>query len=363
MRRFVWLFFVVLIIAVIAGCGKEAEKTEKLKAGFVYVGPVEDAGWTKAHDLGRIEMEKLEYVEPSVFVESVPEGAEAVRVITELVESGCNMIFTTSFGYMDPTLEVAKKYPEVHFHHCSGYKTNENMTNYFGKMYQAKYLAGIVAAKMSKTGKLGYVAPFPIPEVVRLINAYTLGARSINPDATVQILWTNSWFDPVHEKEAANSMIADGCDVITQGADSAGPQEAAEAAGVYSIGYDSDMKMYAPNAHLTSAIWNWGIYYTWAAEHIKNKTWTNEGVWWGIETGIVELSDYNEVVPQDVRDYVAAEQTRIIENDDIFTGPLYDNQGNLRVEEGVALTDGEKLSIQWFVAGVLGQIPETGEGE
>jgi len=219
----------------------------------------------------------------------------------------------------------------------------------------------MVAAKMSKSGKLGYVAPFPIPEVVRLINAYTLGARSVNPKATVQVLWTNSWFDPVREKEAANAMIADGCDVLTQGTDSAGPQEAAEAAGLYSIGYDSDMKMYAPNAHLTASVWDWAIYYRHVATLIKEGKWTNEGVWWGIETDLIGLSDFNEAVPQDVQDYVMEQKAKIIEKDEIFVGPLYDNEGNMRVEEGIELTDGEKLSIQWFVEGVKGKIPEAKE--
>jgi len=361
MRRFVWLFFAVLIIAVVAGCGKQVQQTEKLKAGFVYVGPVEDAGWTTAHDEGRLEMEKLEFVDESTYVESVPEGAEATRVITELVESGCNMIFTTSFGYMDPTIEVASKYPDVKFHHCSGYKTAENSTNYFGRMYQTKYMAGIVAGTMSESGKLGYVAPFPIPEIVRHINAFTLGARSVNPDATVMVIWTNSWFDPVHEKEAANTMIAAGCDLITQGTDSAGPQEAAESAGIYSIGNDSDMSFMAPTAQLTSAIWNWGVYYSDIATKIKEGTWVNDPIWWGLDTGITELSKFNEAVPQELIDELVVAKAKIIENDHIFVGPLYSNVGELKVEEGVPLSDGEKLSIQWFVEGVLGKIPEAKE--
>ena len=359
MKKLFWIFVTIAAVMLIAGCGGSTAKGEKLKAGFVYVGPVEDAGWTKSHDDGRLAMEELDFVGESVFVESVPEGADAVRVITELAESGCNMIFTTSFGYMDPTLEVAAKYPDVTFLHATGYKTDVNYTNYMGKMYQSKYLAGIVAGNMSKSGKLGYVAPFPIPEVVRLINAYTLGARSVNPKATVQVLWTNSWFDPVHEKEAANTMIADGCDVITQGTDSAGPQEAAEAAGVYSIGYDSDMSMFAPTAHLTAPVWHWGIYYKDVATKVHNGTWTNEPIWWDMGTGITGLSPYNEVVPQEVRDQVAEVKVQILEDDQIFTGPLYDNQEELRVEDGVALTDGEKLSIQWFVKGVKGKIPEA----
>jgi basic membrane protein A len=361
MKKFTLFVVVVLIFALLSGCGSNKAKSDKLKVGFVYVGPVEDAGWTKSHDDGRLAMEELDFVGETVYVESVPEGADAVRVITELAESGCNIIFTTSFGYMDPTLEVAKKYPDVTFLHATGYKTAENVTNYMGKMYQGKYLAGIVAGKMSKTGKIGYVAPFPIPEVVRLINAFTLGARSVNPDATVQVLWTNSWFDPVHEKEAANTMIADGCDVITQGTDSAGPQEAAEAAGIYSIGYDSDMSMFAPNAHLTAPVWHWGVYYKDVAQKVHDGTWTNEPVWWDMGTGIVDLSPYNKIVPQEVRDYVSKVKAEIIENDQIFTGPLYDNMGKLRVAEGEELSDSEKLSIQWFVKGVKGKIPEAKE--
>lgn len=359
MKKITWFVVVVLVVAFLAGCGGKATKSENLKAGFVYVGPVEDAGWTTAHDEGRKAMEELEFVDESTYVESVPEGAEAVRVITELVESGCNMIFTTSFGFMDPTLEVAGKYPDVKFHHCSGYKTADNYTNYFGRMYQTKYMAGILAGTMSQSGKLGYVAPFPIPEIVRHINAFTLGALSVNPDATVMVIWTNSWFDPVHEKEAANTMIAAGCDLITQGTDSAGPQEAAEAGGIYSIGNDSDMSFMAPTAQLTSAIWDWGVYYKDIATKIHNGTWTNEPIWWGLDTGITKLSKFNEVVPQKLIDDLAVIEAGIIENDYIFNGPLYDNKGELRVKEGEALSDGEKLSIQWFVKGVKGKIPET----
>lgn len=360
MKKLFWILVTIAAVLLIAGCGG-GSKSKRLKAGFVYVGPVGDAGWTKAHDDGRKAMEELEYMDESTYVESVPEGAEATRVITELAESGCSPIFTTSFGYMDPTLEVAEKYPEVKFHHATGYKTAPNATNYMGKMYQTKYLAGIIAGRMSKSGKIGYVAPFPIPEVVRLINAFTLGAQTENPDATVQVLWTNSWFDPVHEKEAANTMIADGCDVITQGADSAGPQEAAEAAGVYSIGYDSDMSMFAPNAHLTAPVWHWGVYYKHVAKQIHEGTWTNEPIWWDMGTGITDLSPYNDAVPQDLRDHISKVKKDVIENDQIFTGPIYDNKGKLRVKEGVSLTAGEKLGIQWFVKGVKGKIPEAKE--
>ncbi|MEA1971730.1 MAG: BMP family ABC transporter substrate-binding protein [Candidatus Cloacimonadota bacterium] len=361
MKKVTIILIAILILGLVASCGTKKAKdkdAEKLTAGFVYVGPVEDAGWTKSHDDGRLAMETLDFIGETKYVESVPEGAEATRVITELAESGCDMIFTTSFGYMDPTLEVAAKYPDVKFLHATGYKKSENSTNYMGRMYQSKYLAGIVAAKMSKSGKAGYVAPFPIPEVVRLINAFTLGMQSVNPDATVQVLWTNSWFDPVHEKEAANTMIADGCDVITQGADSAGPQEAAEDAGIYSIGYDSDMAIYAPTAHLTAAVWHWDIYYKDVAKKVNDGTWTNEPIWWGIETGISGLSPYNKAVPQDVRDLVAKTKAEIIANDNIFTGPLTDNKGELKVKEGEKMSDGDKLSIQWFVAGVKGKVPE-----
>ncbi len=359
MRRFYFILVLFLMLALIVGCTTKKEEAKKLKAGFVYVGPVGDAGWTKSHDEGRQGMETLEFMEPSTYVESVPEGAEAARVITELVESGCNIVFTTSFGYMDPTMEVAAKYPDAVFLHATGYKKSENFTNYMGKMYQAKYLSGIVAGKMTTTNKIGYVAPFPIPEVVRLVNAFTIGAKSVNPDITVQVLWTYSWFDPVHEKEAANTMIADGCDIITQGADSAGPQEAAEAAGIYSIGYDSDMSMFAPNAHLTAPVWHWDVYYKDVAQKVYDGTWTNEPIWWDMSTGIVDLAPYNEIVPQEVRDLVQSEKEKMLENDMIFAGPLKDNNGVLRVKEGEKLTDEEKLSIQWFVEGVKGKIPEA----
>ncbi|MBT3168796.1 MAG: BMP family ABC transporter substrate-binding protein, partial [Candidatus Cloacimonetes bacterium] len=231
--------------------------------------------------------------------------------------------------------------------------------NYFGRMYQTKYMAGIVAGTMSKSGKLGYVAPFPIPEIVRHINAFTLGAQSVNPDATVMVIWTNSWFDPVLEKEAASTMIAAGCDLITQGTDSAGPQEAAELAGVYSIGNDSDMSFMAPNAQLTSAIWNWGVYYKDIAQKIKDGKWESTPVWWGLDSGITALSKFHEIVPQTLIDELAIVKENIIADDYIFNGPLYDNNGKLKVKEGEALNDGEKLSIQWFVKGVKGKVPES----
>ena len=358
MKKVFWILLLISAVMLIVGCGGSTGKSDKLKVGFVYVGPVADAGWTKSHDDGRLAMEELDFVGETTYVESVPEGAEATRVITELAESGCNIIFTTSFGYMDPTMEVAANYPDVTFLHSTGYKKSENFTNYMGKMYQSKYLAGIIAGKMSTTGKIGYVAPFPIPEVVRLVNAFTLGAQTINPDATVQVLWTNSWFDPVHEKEAANTMIADGCDVITQGADSAGPQEAAEAAGVYSLGYDSDMSMFAPTAHLTAPVWHWGVYYKDVATKVHNGTWTNEPIWWDMGTGITGLSPYNDAVPQELRDHVAKVKAEVLTDDTIFSGPIYDQAGILRVKKGEKLTDGEKLSFDWFVKGVNGQMPK-----
>lgn len=362
MKKFLWIIIALLIVAMIVGCGQQAAKGKKLNIAFVYVGPIGDAGWTYAHNDGRLAMEELDFVEKTVYVESVPEGAEAVRPITQLAEAGNDIIFTTSFGFMDPTLEVAEKYPDKVFMHCSGYKTSENMGAYFGRMYQAKYLGGIVAGSMSKSGKIGYVAPHPIPEVIRLISAFTLGAQSVNPNAVVHIVWTNSWFDPAKEMDAANSMIELGCDVITQGADSAGPQQAAEKHGVWSLGYDSDMAKFAPTVHLTAPVWHWSVFYNHVAEQVYKGTWKSADDWWGIETGLIGLSPYNDAVPQDVRDLVETTKQAIIDKEfHCFNGPVYDQEGTLKVNEGEHLTDEQMLSMDWFVKGVIGSIPKSGE--
>jgi len=331
------------------------EEAKPLKAGFVYVSPVGDAGYSYAHDQGRKAVDALDYV-TTAFVESVPEGADSERVIRNMARKDFDVIFTTSFGYMDPTIKVAKEFPEVKFMHCSGFKKAENVSNYFGRVYQSRFLTGLVAGAMTKSNKLGYVAAFPIPEVIRGINAYAIGVRQMNPDAEVRVVWTKTWYDPALEKDAAKSLLDAGCDVIAQHQDSPAPQEAAQEAGAYSIGYNSDMSSFAPKAHLTSAIWNWGAAYVKTMEQVKNGTWKgNQSMWWSMADGVVDIAPMGPMVPEDVKAKVNAKKAELVAgNDTIFAGPLKNQKGEVVIAEGATAPDGDLLGMTWFVEGVVG---------
>lgn len=357
------LYFAVLI----AGCGGSGAGTgtttggsggEKFKVGFIYIGPVGDAGWTTAHDNGKKYLtEKMPDVE-AMIVENVPESPDSERVMTELVNKGCKVIFATSFGYMDYVLNVAAKFPDVKFMHCSGYKTAANVGTYFGQIEQPRYLSGIIAGKMTKNNTIGYVAAHPIPEVIRGINFFTQGVRSVNPQATVKVVWTNTWYDPAKEKDAAKSLIDAKCDVIAQHQDTPGPQQAAEESGIYSIGYNTDMNSFAPKANLTSPIWNWGPYYVKVVEAAKNNTWKNDQYWGPIADGVVDIAPINALVPEDVKKLVEDKKKAMIDGSfDIFAGPIKDQSGADKVKEGQKMTDEEVLGMNWFVEGVDGTIP------
>lgn len=369
--RGLWSLAAVLLLAVslvAAGCGTgEKSKNDgaggdadKMKVAFMYVGPVGDAGWSYSHDQGRKYLEEqLPYVETS-YVESVPEGADAERVLTQLAEQGNKIIFATSFGFMDWTLNVAKKYPDIVFMHCSGYKTADNVGTYFGRIYQARYLTGVVAGKMTKSNSIGYVAAHPIPEVVRGINAFTLGVRSVNPDAKVKVVWTNTWYDPAAEKEAGKTLLDAGCDVIAQHQDTPGPQQAAEERGKYSIGYNTDMSKMAPKAVLTSAVWNWGPYYVDTVKAVRENTWKPEQYWGPMSDKIVDIAPFGPMVPDDVKQLVEDAKKKIVDGQwDVFTGPIKDQTGAVKVPAGQKMTDQEMLSFDWFVEGVEGTIPPS----
>jgi basic membrane protein A len=333
---------------------------DPLKVGFVYVGPTGDAGWTYAHDKGRMYVEEaLGDKVKTTYVESVAEGADSERVIRQLAKSGHDLIFTTSFGYMNPTLKVAKAFPKVAFEHASGYKRAKNVGTYFDRAYQGRYLMGMVAGMMTKTNTLGYVGSFPIPEVVRGINAFTLGARSVNPEAKVNVVWVSTWYDPGKEREAAETMILQGADVITQHTDSPGPINAAEAKGVYAIGYNSDMSLYGENAHLTASVHNWGPIYLAKTQAVLDGTWKAENVWAGLDTGVVAIAPFNKSVPQDVRDHVNAKKQAISDGKlKPFTGPLNNQAGKEMVAAGATMSDGDLLGMKWFVEGVNGDLPK-----
>jgi basic membrane protein A len=350
---FTWVLF--------TGGGLEparAEATEVHKAAFIYVGPIGDLGWTWEHDRGRKMLEAKLKVE-TAYIESVPEGPDAARVIRQYAQQGYKVIFATSFGYMDPMVEVAPDFPAAYFEHCSGYKTADNMSTYFGRMYQPRYLSGIVAGKMTKSNVIGYAAAFPIPEVIRGINAFTLGAQSVNPDVQVRVVWTNTWFDPVKEREAAVALLDAGADVIAQHQDTTEPQKAAEERGLLSIGYDSDMRGFVGDSVLVSPVWNWGSYYVDTVKAILDGTWKTHQYWGGLEDGMVKLSDFSPKVPQEVRDLVAAKHQAILEGSwDVFHGPIMNQKGEEAVAAGGKMTDPEMLNMSFFVEGVIGKAGE-----
>ncbi len=330
-----------------------------LRVGAVYIGPARDGGWTQAHDDGIESLRKLPYVKKIMKKEEVPESSEAEKVLNQMVKLGkCNLIFTNSFGYMDQTLKVAKENPDVVFMHCSGYKTAKNMGTYYGKIYQAKFLGGMVAGLMTKSNKIGYVAPIAIPEIYRLVDAFALGVKYVNKKAKVQVVWVGSWFDPAKEMDAAKSMIEQGCDVITQGGDSPAPQQAAEKAGVWAIGHDNDMSAYAPSKSLTSVVWHWGVIYNIVAKSVHDGTWKAEGpadFWPGIETGVAGLTPFTENVPKSVQKKVLAMEKKIAGGKyKIFKGPIYDKDGKLRVKKGQVMTPKQLLSMNWLVDNVVG---------
>ncbi|WP_281647217.1 BMP family ABC transporter substrate-binding protein [Parendozoicomonas sp. Alg238-R29] len=349
-----------LSAALAASISVTAQAEEKIKVGFVYVGPVGDAGWTYGHDEGRKEMlHKLGDKVEATYVESVPEGADAERVIRKLAQQGHDLIFTTSFGYMNPTLKVAKQFPKVKFNHATGYKRSKNVGTYAARFYEGRYVTGLIAGEMTKSNVIGYVGSFPIPEVVQGINAFTLGLRETNPDAVVKVVWINSWYDPAKEREAAEALIAQGADIINQHTDSPAPVQAAQDKGVLAFGYDTDMSRFGPDAHLSGSLVHWGDYYTDVAESVLNDSWTAKDIWGGIDSGMVKMAPYNKKIPADV--VTAAEKARAdiaTGSLTIFEGPITAQDGSVKVAGGVKLTDGEILSMNWYVEGVEGELPQ-----
>jgi len=337
-----------------------APANEPLKIAFVYVGPVGDAGWTHAHDDGRKEVEaKFGDKVKTSFVESVPESAaDAERVFRDLATQGNKVIFGTSFGFMESMLKVAKEFPDVKFEHATGFKTADNLGQYDVRTYEGAYLAGVVAGKMSKSGKLGVVGSVPIPEVIRNIDSFTLGARSVNPKATTRVVWVNKWFDPGKEREAATTLIGQGVDVLMQNTDSAAVVQTAQEKGVYAIGWDSDMTKFGEKAHLAASINKWGVYYTKVIGDVLENKWKPETVWWGLKEGAIDLGAYNAVVPEDVKTLVETRKKGIIDaSAPIWKGPLKDNTGKEVLPVDKVADDGFLHGIKFYVEGVEGKIP------
>ena len=339
-----------------------APSAAPLKIAFVYVSPIGEAGWTYQHEQGRLAMQKaLGNRVTTRVVEGVAEGADAERVMRDLAAQGNQLIFATSFGYLESALRVAAEFPGVRFEHAGGYKTAPNLNTYNARYYEARYLAGVLAGKTSLAGVAGYVAGFPVPEVIQGINAFTLGMRQVNPQAQVKVLWLNSWFDPTREREAAQTLINQGADVLTNHSGSTAVAQIAEenfnGKGVRLIAYQSDMSRFAPNAQLTAITHQWGGYYTEVAQAVLNGTWKPQPVWGGMRDGLVALTPFAAGVPKDVTALVNAQRSALLAGRlKPFSAPLVDTDGKQRLATG-ALDDAAVASMNWFVQGVSGSLP------
>ncbi len=337
-------------------------QTPPLKVGFVYVSPVGEAGWSYQHDLGRREMERaLGARVQTTVVEAVAEGSDSERVMRDLAAQGHQLIFATSFGYLEPALRVAAEYPNVKFEHAGGYKTAANLNTYNARYYEARYLAGWLAGKTSKSGIAGYVAGFPVPEVVQGINAFAIGMREANPKAQVRVLWLNAWFDPAREREAAQTLINQGADVLTNHSGSPAVPQAAQAAfkdkGVRVIAYQSDMKAFAPDAQLAAVTHYWGGYYTRVAQSVLDGRWKPQPVWAGMKDGLVQLSAVDGSLPKELRGQLEARRQAVVAGKlKPFSGRIVDNTGAERLARGT-LDDGAIATMNWLAAGVVGSLP------
>ncbi|SON56478.1 Purine-binding protein precursor [Hartmannibacter diazotrophicus] len=330
-----------------------------LKACWVYTGPIGDFGYSYQHDQGRLSVEKEfgDKVE-TAYVENVAEGPDAERVFERFAREGCGLIFGTSFGFMDPELKVAKKHPDVKFEHATGYKMADNMAIYNARFYEGRYIIGQIAAKMSKSGTAGYIVSFPIPEVVMGINAFMLGAQSVNPDFKVKIIWVNSWFDPGKEADAAKALFDQGADIITQHTDSTAALQVAEERGLLGFGQSSDMIKFAPKAQLTSIVDDWGPYYISRVKEALDGTWKATDTWDGIKEGAVHMADYTNM-PDDVK-AMAEETEKKIASGELhpFTGPIYNQAGELVLKDGEVMADKDLLGMNWYIKGIDDKLPQ-----
>lgn len=330
------------------------------KMAWVYFGPPGDGGWTYAHDLGMkmVQKELGDKVKTST-VENVKEDADAERVIRDLAAKGNQYIFTTSFGYMEQTLKAAKSYPKVEFYHNTGYKTAANVHTYNSRMYEPAYLAGIIAGRMTKSNVLGFVASFPIPEVVRNIDAYTMGARSVNPKVTTKVVWVSTWFDPSKERQAAETLIGQGADMLLQNTDSTATLQAAQDKGVFAFGWDSDQSKAAPKAHLASVIQVWGPYYVQVAKAAVEGKPFKDNVWGGMKEGMNKIVSFNSIIPPAVLKEVADKQADIISGKfKVFSGPIKGQDGSMKLAAGATMTDKDIDSIKFYTEGVIGDLPK-----
>lgn len=329
---------------------------EEMKIGFIYIGSANDEGYSQAHDMGRQHLENSLGIS-TMYVENIPENADAEKVARDLIDQGCNVIVANSFGYMEYILNVAEEFPEVYFLHDTGITTANNISTLFGRIYEPRYLSGIAAGLKTANGKIGYVAAFPIPEVIRGINAFTLGVQSVNPNAEVEVIWTNTWYDPATEKAAAIELLNRDCDVLAQHQDTAGPQIAAQERGAFAIGYSMPTYNAAPEAYLTAPLFNWGSIYENEIKRILDGTWESRAYWGSMAEGSVELDELSKNNAERAEEIIEIAKEKIISGElYIFEGPLKDNTGMERLTAGQKMTDEEMLSFDWFVEGVVSTI-------
>lgn len=341
------------------GVASAAQAADKTKVCFIYVGSRTDGGWTQAHELGRQQLEKElgEQVE-APFLENVPEGPDAERAIERMARSGCAMIFTTSFGFMDATVKVAAKFPDVKFEHATGYKSADNLATYNSRFYEGRFINGQIAAKMSKSGVAGYIASFPIPEVVAGINAFLHGARTVNPDFKLKVIWVNTWFDPGKEADAAKALIDQGVDVLTQHTDTTAPMQVAEERGVKAFGQASDMIKAGPNVQLSAIVDTWGAYYVKRTKALLDGSWKAQQSFDGLKDGILTMAPYTNM-PDDVKK-MAEETEAKIKSGELkpFTGPINKQDGSVWLKEGESADDGTILGMNFYVEGVDDKLPQ-----
>ena len=345
--------------ALVVGLGGMAQAEDKTKVGFVYVGPVGDFGWSYEHNEGRKAVEEAfgDKVE-TMFVESVPEGADSERVMTQMALDGADLIFTTSFGYMDPTINVAKKFPNVKFEHATGYKQADNVAIYSARFYEGRSVIGHIAGHMTKTNTIGYIASFPIPEVIRGINAAYIAAKKVNPDVKLKIVWAYNWFDPAKEADAATALIEQGADIIMQHTDSPAAMTIAEEKGMYAFGQASDMKQFGPTARLSSIIDDWAPYYIARTQAVMDGTWESTSTWDGIKEGMVGIGDFSNNIPADVQASATALKEALMSGSThSFTGPVNKQDGSAWLAAGETADDGTLLGMNFYVEGIEGSVP------
>ena len=331
---------------------------DKTKVGFIYVGPTGDHGWTYRHDIGRQDIEKHfgDKVE-TTFIESVKYGPDAERAIRAMAKGGADIIFATSFGYMEPMLKVAKEFPNVKFEHATGYKQSKNMSSYGLRLYQARHVQGVIAGMMTKTNKICYVGAFPIPEVIREINTYYLGAKSVNPDVDIDIIWVNTWYNPGREADAAKVMIAEGCDMVAQHTDSPAPLQTAEKAGVFGFGQASNQYKFAPKAQLTATIDNWSPYYIQKVQDVMDGTWKSGDYFGHMKDNVVQMAPFTNM-PDEVKAFAQKIKDGITNGKYFaFTGPIKDNTGNLQLKDGEIADDAHLNGMMYYVEGIDAKVP------